>query len=287
HLDLFDRIPSMQWAGCVEARPEPFDISDDVPNTGDARTLFVPYFWPDEPGSKGGESDYRNNYMDDNPVPSGWEPINRWNWEGVWGILKYNKINTVDLTKSKGPNRGCPDELQRLTTDKNALLKKVADMKAYEGGGGTISSEGMAWGWRTLTPKKPFADGKEYGKAKKFLVLMSDGENSIGENVKDGPTISNYSAYGYMSEGRYGGEKKFSKANKYLDDRFEKSCENVKKTGITVMTVYFRDNNASAKNMMKKCATSGHFFFEAADAKSLDAAFQQIASEIGKIRITK
>jgi hypothetical protein len=39
--------------------------------------------------------------------------------------------------------------------------------------------------------------------------------------------------------------------------------------------------------MMKKCASAGMYFFEAADAKALDSAFQQIASEIGKIRITK
>jgi Flp pilus assembly protein TadG len=286
HLDLFDRIPGVQWAGCVEARPEPFDVSEDPPNPADPRTLFVPYFWPDEPGAKGEKSDYRNNYMDDNPVPEGWQPITRWNWEGVWGILKYNKVNTPDLTNFKGPNRGCPDELQRLTSDKSAVLSKISAMKAYEGGGGTISSEGVAWGLRTLSPKKPFADGKDYGKAKKFLVLMSDGENEIGENNKWGPTVSNYSAYGYLAEGRFG-KVNFAQANKYLDGRFEKACENAKAAGVTVMTVYFRDNNSSAKNLMKKCASSGMYFFEAADAKALDAAFQQIASEIGKIRITK
>jgi Flp pilus assembly protein TadG len=286
HLDLFDRIPNMQWAGCVEARPDPYDVNDDAPNSGDWRTLYVPYFWPDEPGAKGEESDYRNNYMDDNPVPTGWKSLSKWNWEGVWTVLKYNKVNTADLTNFKGPNRGCPDELQRLTGDKSLVLKKVSEMKAYTGGGGTMSSEGVAWGWRVLSPKKPFADGKDYSKAKKFLVLMSDGENMIGENVADGPTVSNYGAYGYLSEGRYG-KVNFAQSRKFLDERFAKACENAKAAGITLMTVYFRDNNASAKNLMKKCATSGQFFFEAVDAKALDTAFQQIASEIGKIRITR
>jgi hypothetical protein len=286
HLDLFDRIPNVQWAGCVEARPDPYDVNDDAPNSGDWRTLYVPYFWPDEPGAKGEESNYRNNYMDDNPVPAGWNSLSKWNWEGVWTVLKYNKVNTADLTNFKGPNRGCPDELQRLTGDKALVLKKVSEMKAYTGGGGTMSSEGVAWGWRVLSPKKPFADGKDYSKAKKFLVLMSDGENMIGENVADGPTVSNYGAYGYLSEGRYG-KVNFAQSRKFLDDRFAKACENAKAAGITLMTVYFRDNNSSAKNLMKKCATSGQFFFEAADAKALDAAFQQIASEIGKIRITR
>ena len=286
HLDLFDRIPGAQWKGCVEARPEPHDITETAPSESNANTRFVPYFWPDEPGAKGGASEYNNNYMNDNPVPAGWQNLTQWHWESLWTILKYNGVNTATMNDDLGPNKGCPDELQRLTTSKVDLLKKIDNMKAYKGGGGTISSEGVAWGWRVLSPNMPFADGKDYGKAKKFIVLMSDGENSIGENVKSGPVYSLYNAYGYLSEGRFGAQK-FSQATKYLDDRFKKVCENAKTAGVTVMTVYFRDSNSSAKEMMKKCATSGKFFYEAVDEKALDTAFQSIAAEIGKIRITK
>ena len=131
------------------------------------------------------------------------------------------------------------------------------------------------------------SDGKPYDKAnKKFLVLMSDGENEIGENNASGPVMSHYSAYGYLRDGRFP-KQNFQVASKYLDDRFEKVCANAKAAGITVMSVYFRDNDSSAKNLMRKCASASHFFYEAVDARALDAAFQSIAAEIGKLRITK
>ncbi len=285
HLDLFDRIPDAQWAGCVEARPEPFDVNDSPPTPGNANSLFVPYFWPDEEGKRGEKTWAANNYMNDTPLPSGWT----FDWDGAWektfSILKYNGANVADMNDQLGPNKSCPVELSRLTTDKTALLNKINSLKAVPGGG-TISSEGVAWAWRVLSPNAPFSDGKSYGAAKKFLVLMSDGQNSIGENNKWGPVMSQYTAYGYLRDGRFG-KNNFQTANKFLDDRFSLVCENAKKAGVTVMTVYFRDDNNSAKNMMKNCATSGKFFYEAVDAKSLDSAFQQIASEIGKIRISK
>jgi Flp pilus assembly protein TadG len=37
------------WAGCVEARPDPYDVTDDAPSTGNSSTLVVPMFAPDEP----------------------------------------------------------------------------------------------------------------------------------------------------------------------------------------------------------------------------------------------
>ena len=40
---------AIEWAGCVEARPTPYDVTDEAGSTGNASTLFVPMFAPDEP----------------------------------------------------------------------------------------------------------------------------------------------------------------------------------------------------------------------------------------------
>ncbi len=46
---------AITWGGCVEARPIPYDVSDDAPSTATSptaeqkKTLFVPMFAPDEP----------------------------------------------------------------------------------------------------------------------------------------------------------------------------------------------------------------------------------------------
>ncbi|MCX7324932.1 MAG: hypothetical protein NTZ14_10975 [Hyphomicrobiales bacterium] len=70
---------------------------------------------------------------------------------------------------------------------------------------GTISFEGIMWGWRKLSPRARFADGAAYGTDgnKKILVIMTDGENQIGGNNLNGPVMSHCSAYGYMRWGRF------------------------------------------------------------------------------------
>ena len=40
---------AVTWGGCVEARPMPYDVTDDAPSVGSPSTLFVPMFAPDEP----------------------------------------------------------------------------------------------------------------------------------------------------------------------------------------------------------------------------------------------
>jgi hypothetical protein len=56
----------------------------------------------------------------------------------------------------------CPGELLRLTSNRSTVLSKISCLKHWNGGG-TISSEGIMWGWRTLSPRAPFADGAAYG----------------------------------------------------------------------------------------------------------------------------
>ena len=49
HLDLFKSInsPKHDWAGCVQARPSPYDLRDTPPTN--SQTRWVPHFWPDAP----------------------------------------------------------------------------------------------------------------------------------------------------------------------------------------------------------------------------------------------
>ncbi len=84
----------------MEARREPFDVTDEAPNSTNADTLFVPYFWPDEPEGA------RNNFMRDYPKTDPLEPLgfHPMNWIGrqdvVQSILKYNGTDndgTVDI----------------------------------------------------------------------------------------------------------------------------------------------------------------------------------------------
>jgi Flp pilus assembly protein TadG len=296
NLDLFDGIMTKngrsQWKGCVEARPAPFDVTDDAPNPTNPNSLFTPYFWPDEPGvgDKGKSLGYVNNYMDDGDMPTGWQ--RGWEWEWQANLFKYDGINkNVNFSdnppNTSGPNMACPDELLRLTSNRTTVLDKIRDLSHWNGGG-TISSEGIMWGWRTLSPKLPFADAKPYNTPnhKKILVLMTDGENQIGGNKPDGPVMSHYTSYGYMRWGRFPKEN-FQEASKYLDNRMSLACENAKAAGVQVITILFRVDTANSKKLLENCASTKKLFYIAKDQNELQKAFTDVAELIGRIRLTK
>ncbi len=124
--DMFSRIPSTTlsggsyngWKGCVEARPAPYDITDDEPSSGSPDSLYVPYFAPDD----GDQFDaswvpiFNNNYLPDgyldttvaasDPNKIKADPTNRSNtkwtmkwdlWQRQYNLLKYNGVNKADI----------------------------------------------------------------------------------------------------------------------------------------------------------------------------------------------
>jgi Flp pilus assembly protein TadG len=287
HFDLLDRMPGARWKGCVEARPEPYDVTDDAPTSGKADTLFTPYFWPDEQdASINWLPAAVNNYMSDGQLPQGWQPN-----QPTANIFKYDGKNRPNIVETapdtSGPNKACPTELQRLTKDRVAVKSTIQNMRHWNGGG-TILVEGLAWGWRTISPNPPFADGKPYSKeAKKTIVFMSDGANEIG----DAPGTENYShytGYGYLSSGRFP-VMKFNEAHQYLDERFLLACQNAKAKKIRIITILFRNNTGTAASVMEKCATEKKDFYFAGSQQSLKMAFDKIGSqfESTKLKLSK
>jgi len=55
------------WAGCVESRPQPYDVQETAPSSGTPGSLFIPYFAPDEPGvgTSSSNTGYPNDYIPD------------------------------------------------------------------------------------------------------------------------------------------------------------------------------------------------------------------------------
>ncbi len=288
HFDLFARIPNVEWKGCVEARPEPFDVTDDPPVPGDHNTLFVPYFWPDEPeGINGWVANYANNYMSDGSLPEGWDFEST--WQKHYSILKYEGVATADVDDippfTRGPNAGCPDEVFPLSGDRDAIVSMINGLRHWEGGG-TITSEGIAWGWRTLSPNPPFLQAKDYGDAEKIMIVMSDGKNSFVENNPGGSAVSDYTAYGYLRSSRFTPQT-FSNAENYLNQRMMQVCDNVKAREITIYTVLFREVDANAREMMSRCASTTSNFFYASSQAELEDAFRRIGESIGMVRLLR
>ncbi len=144
------------------------------------------------------------------------------------------------------------------------------------------------WAWRTLTPDKPFGEAKPYGgKTRKFIVLMTDGENMIGANNRDNSSgISDYTAYGYLWQNRLN-TTNYEQAALNLDTKLTLACDGAKAQGITVITILFRESSARAVNNVRNCASKPELFFRAGDQASLDKAFEDVANQISNLRLSR
>ncbi len=284
---LMDQI-NTAWGGCVESRPAPYDIDDTGPISSKPQSYFVPYFAPDEPDNNTIESGswwpqyftFPNNYLSDGTTGTN-------NWEDRQGRKqKY----TGAPGNGGGPNKGCDmQSLVRLTTNMTTVKDKIAAMNAT---GNTNIPIGLMWGWHTLSPNQPFADGAAYDDpdTKKFVVLLTD-----GDNVNDATNNSNrssYSALGYIWQKRLMGtdgvtpldeNSSASQRTAAMDARMLAACTNMKAKGVTVYTVRI-DLSGSASTALRECATTPDMYYDI-DSSGLGAAFSNIAGSIGRLRI--
>jgi Flp pilus assembly protein TadG len=267
------------WGGCVESRQAPYDIQDTAPAAG-AATVFTPYFAPDEPDWNG----YDNNYVSDNSNSSSWKVR-----QGK--VDKY--VHRNGLSTNWGPNRGCGlQTLRRLTNDFAALKTDIGNMTAT---GDTNIPIGLVWGWHTLSPKAPFADGVAYGTAKhkKIVVLMTDGQNTITDSGNSDDSY--YSGSGYIWQGRVikaNGSPLTSGTGSTrtaaLDDRLSKLCANMKAAGVGIEIYTVRvEVNSGSSAVLQNCASGADHFFDVQSASELNSVFQSIANQIANLHLAK
>jgi Flp pilus assembly protein TadG len=299
-VDRFKMLDQMgvTWKGCLESRPQPYDVQETAPSTGVPATMFVPYFAPDEPDSKGvvkkkvnGNLQYysfSNNYLDDgiaNDTAAGddWNDLQK--HQG--NKSKYNQAPSGGVNSTTtGPNMGCSMlAVQRLTTSTSTIKTKITQMQAT---GNTNVPMGLVWGWHTVSPYGPFGDGVPYSNAdtQKFIVLLTDGDNT--NNTTDDPNDSNYSGLGYIWQKRLGAATGVgSSANERMlamDARLKKLCENIDATEKIKVFVVRIDVSGTAPTALSGCATESNMFYDI-DSAGLNEAFQNIAGEIARLRI--
>jgi hypothetical protein len=289
HFDLFDAIPNAEWRGCVEARPAPFDVTDEPPRRANADTLFVPYFWPD--GVDWGQA--RDNYIDDNQDEFPGTNYRHNGWGRALSVYKYDDEASIDEVgpDTSGPNRSCPTPIVPLTDREGDLVSAVRGLSHWLGSG-TISSEGFAWGWRVLSPGAPFTQGAPYDDSNKILVLMTDGLNWAAENPSD-LLRSDYTAYNHLGLWRHwnpgGGPRarNHEQFADYFDDRLAEVCENAKDAGVEVYTVVFREPDRRTRTLLRSCATDDEHAFTADSEQELTSVFAAIAQSIAALRLTR
>lgn len=213
-------------------------------------------------------------------------PFNPANWEKV--TINKNYTYFSDMTTTIGPEFGCEMRpIVPLTKDFEKLRTEISKLEAA---GSTNLSEGVAWGWRVLSPGQPFNEAEKYSDAvNKILVFLSDGNNMLKE--RDGKVGgSDYSAYGYLENQRLDGTNASSDQDDILDamDALTlEACSNIKKSGVRIITIRLDLTDSRSEKILSQCASSDDDFIDVQNVSELDEAFAKVTENITRLYLSK
>jgi len=224
----------------------------------------------------------------------------------------------IDQKDGQGPRAAkcIAAKIQPLTRIRGQSESTIANMKAD---GMTHINFGAVWGFRMLSPRWRGLwnnkDSQLYGLPldyhtdgmKKAVVIMTDGDNTFS-NVKtiddqtdgdfeDGQGYrgqenyrDEYTAYGYLQQGRLGTTTSVTDARAELDKRLEDTCGNMKAAGIVIYTVSFgapSEIDEATKAMLRRCASQPNFYWHAPTGAELKIAFEQIGESLANLRVSR
>lgn len=194
-------------------------------------------------------------------------------WRPMWPEVAYlrNASNSV--------SSACPHEAKLLETMTQSEFNAYADLLYPEGS--TYLDVGMTWGGRLSSPSGIFADNVNIapsngGEVSRHLIFMSDGDMD--------PNQTSQSAWGIESlDRRVTDDGSDSQDKSRHISRFQAICAAIKAKGIRVWTISFTTGTSS---VLQTCA-SPNSYYNANDATQLNNAFQEIAKQVGELRLTQ
>jgi Flp pilus assembly protein TadG len=162
----------------------------------------------------------------------------------------------------------CPvPRAQGLTQSRSTLQQITNNLCA---GQGTSTQEGMAWGWRAVSPRWKGLWGDpdlplDYEDSPgKFVIIMTDGANHPGQS---GDTISVSQA----------------------DAELLKTCDAMKREGIVIYAITY-NMGGSLSSLYQRCTSRPEYEISAESFSELTDAFLEIGSRIkreGSLRLIK
>lgn len=208
-------------------------------------------------------------------------------WAPMWPEVSYRRWNdsssyTTDATfegSSVASDSACPSKSQLLAEMDEAAFDAYAD--ALDPQGYTYLDIGMIWGGRLSSPTGPFsanvAEVPDNGaEVARHLIFMTDGDM---HNRNDRPT-----AYGVeRNEHRVTANGSSDQESRHTK-RFSAVCSAIKAKGIRIWVIAFAGTTLSSNPHLVSCA-SDNSAFQANDANQLNEAFQEIAKQVGELRI--
>ncbi|BDI60846.1 TadE/TadG family type IV pilus assembly protein [Qipengyuania nanhaisediminis] len=213
-------------------------------------------------------------------------------WRPLWPELAYYRTAWVstrrggywDLTDEDETRNGgkaysfCPQSARLLAEMSETAFDNYTDSLRAEGN--TYHDLGILWGARLSSPQGIFASNVNVappngGNVARHLIFMTDGQMQ--------PNIAVQTAYGIeYHDKRVTGDGSDNHTERH-NSRFAALCEAVKAKGIRLWVIAFATGLSDA---MSECASDSSAF-TADNASELNEAFQEIANEVGELRITQ
>jgi hypothetical protein len=259
---LFDGSGT-SWKGCIEARYEDGNDMNDAPPSVE---LWDAFFYPPDTDN---------------------------DWE-------FGESDTIDERNSAqnngtGPNLGCGPEITPLTQSYSTITDAISEMQPWHRGG-TMNHMGIAWGWRTISPRwrglwggetpNDFPLDYDAEDMIKAMVILTDGDNQFfNYNPSGDSTESDYTGYGRSSEDRIAGTRNASNAE--LDNRTAQLCRELNETDIIVYTITFQVSSSSTRDLFRDCASDPSKYFNSPSNSELEIAFERIAEELSDLRLAE
>ena len=270
-----------QWKGCVMARFAPYDTDDTPPDVaGLGGQPFDSFFYA---------------AATDNAWNNGGTPPNE-TWEAQ--------------NNATGPNLGCGPPIVELNSSKQRLLDAIADLDAWSRGG-TTGNLGLAWGWRSISPRwrglwggdTPAEMPLDYGAAfmTKVIVLLTDGQNQfydwpgwytwggVTPTNGTGPGGSDYTGYKRLNQfsADYGASWTIAQARAQIDIRMAAQCAEIKSRGVIIYSIIFGTADAAAQTLFRNCATTVSHYFNSPDNATLAQTFHTIGTQLSNLRVAQ
>ena len=159
----------------------------------------------------------------------------------------------------------CPVEMMGLNYNWSTMASLVDSMQPD---GNTNQPIGLVWGWQSLVGGGPLtapAMDSNY-QYQQIIILLSDGLNTEDRWYQAQTPVNNRM---YQTGNGHG------------------TCANIKAAGITIYTIQVNTGGDPTSTLLQNCASGSGKFYLLTSASGIAGAFNQIGTDITKLRVAK
>ena len=198
-------------------------------------------------------------------------------WTPLWRQVAFWRNSQSVTTSGSAATSFCVPRAQALQEMSQASFNAYANGLSAQGN--TYLDIGMLWGARLSNPDGIWADlvneaPANGGNVNRHIIYMTDGFQEASNSI--------YGAYGIESiDRRITDTGSTTQANTRHSLRFRAACDAIKAKGVRVWVIGFTTGLTSD---LAYCA-SPNSSYTANDAAQLNTAFQEIAKQVGELRV--